>query len=545
MADNRRASASHGSGDAPRRRRTTQAGTPARRTASGTGSAARRTSASGTRAGSARPAGAARSAGAARPTGAKRRRPANGAASQAQARKSMAYREAQRRRRNRQTIVGIAALVLALLLVIFAVRGIAGCVSRVFAPKQADQATQEATQEQAKPKSVQVDLVMIGDILFHFGVRESGLQADGSRNYDHVYEHILGELEGMDIKVVNLETILGGSRWEYTGFPTFNGPQEMGDAEAKAGFNVVLRATNHAMDMGYEGLSSELSFWKEKYPDIHVIGAADPYDDSTSVDDLYVYEKDGFKIALLNFTYDLNGYEDPEGAVSMLTEDHVRNVVTAADAVADMVVVFPHWGEEYNLEPVQEQYDMARVFMDCGADVIIGGHPHVIEPVEILTASDGRKVPCFWSVGNFISTMVENECLVGGLAKVTMVKDEDGNSSVTQCSFIPTITHKGLTTDMTTYLLRDFTDDLAPSNFLESNGSDNSDLTVAWANNFCTQVLGSNFDTTKELIYFGPEWFAPDTAGGSTQETSGESVGDVQSEGEGTEDDYEEYDQAA
>ena len=352
MADNRRASASHGSGDAPRRRRTTQAGTPARRTASGTGSAARRTSASGTRAGSARPAGAARSAGAARPTGAKRRRPANGAASQAQARKSMAYREAQRRRRNRQTIVGIAALVLALLLVIFAVRGIAGCVSRVFAPKQADQATQEATQEQAKPKSVQVDLVMIGDILFHFGVRESGLQADGSRNYDHVYEHILGELEGMDIKVVNQETILGGSRWEYTGFPTFNGPQEMGDAEAKAGFNVVLRATNHAMDMGYEGLSSELSFWKEKYPDIHVIGAADPYDDSTSVDDLYVYEKDGFKIALLNFTYDLNGYEDPEGAVSMLTEDHVRNVVTAADAVADMVVVFPHWGEEYNLEPV-------------------------------------------------------------------------------------------------------------------------------------------------------------------------------------------------
>lgn len=538
MADNRSTGASHGNGDAPRRRRTTQAGAPTRRTASGTASSGRRTSASGARAGSAR-------SGATHAAGAKRRRPANGQASQERARRAKAYREAQRRRRNRQTVVGIAALVLALVVVFFAIRGIAGCVGKVFAPKAAEEVTQEVAQEQAKPKSVQVDMVMIGDILFHFGVRESGLQADGSRNYDHVYEHILGELEGMDIKVVNQETILGGSRWEYTGFPTFNGPQEMGDAEAKAGFNVVLRATNHAMDMGYEGLSSELTFWKEKYPDIHVIGAADPYDDSTSVDDIYVYEKDGFKIALLNFTYDLNGYEDPEGAVSMLTEDHVRNVVTAADAVADLVVVFPHWGEEYNLEPVQEQYDMAKVLMDCGADVIIGGHPHVIEPVEILTASDGRKVPCYWSVGNFISTMVENECLVGGLAKVTMVKDENGNSSVTQCSFIPTITHKGLTTDMTTYLLRDFTDDLAPSNFLESNGSDNSDLTVAWANNFCTQVLGSNFDTTKELIYFGPEWFVPDTMGGSSEQTSSGDADEAQQEGEGAENEYEELDQAA
>ena len=505
MADNRRASASHGSGDAPRRRRTTQAGTPARRTASGTGSAARRTSASGTRTGSARPAGAARSAGAARPTGAKRRRPANGAASQAQARKSMAYREAQRRRRNRQTIVGIAALVLALLLVIFAVRGIAGCVSRVFAPKQADQATQEATQEQAKPKSVQVDLVMIGDILQHSGVYQSGFYDDGTRNYDHIFAHIGSEIEGADIKVVNQETILGGDSFTFSGYPAFNGPQEMGDAEAKAGFNVVLRATNHAMDMGYEGLSSELSFWKEKYPDIHVIGAADPYDDSTSVDDLYVYEKDGFKVALLNYTYDLNGYEDPKGAVSVLEEARVRSTVEKAETMADMVVVFPHWGEEYNLEPVQEQYDMARVFMDCGADVIIGGHPHVIEPVEILTASDGRKVPCFWSVGNFVSTQIDNENLVGGVAKVTMRKDRDGGCSVTACSFVPTITHKGLGESMTTYLLSDWNDGLASTNYLESNGTDNTTLTVDWANSFCTQVLGSRFDTAAEQIAFGAD----------------------------------------
>ena len=441
---------------------------------------------------------------------------------------------------------------MACVLVLFlGIRGIVGCVSSHFSSNELE-TKQEASagggEEAASKKGepVTIELMMIGDILQHRGVYESGYLDDGTRNYDHIFAHIGDQLANTDIKVVNQETLLGGTMFEFSGYPTFNGPQEMGDAEVKAGFNVVLRATNHAMDMGYEGLHSELSYWHTQHPEIAVIGAVDPDDSSASIEDIYIYEKDGFKIALLNYTYDLNGFEDPQNKVSWLDEDHVRRTVQAADEAADMVVVFPHWGEEYNLQPVEYQREMAQVFMDAGADVIIGGHPHVIEPVEVLTASDGRKVPCFWSVGNFVCTQVDNENLVGGVARVSFSKDADGNSSITGCSFVPTICHKGLGSSMTTYLLRDYTDDLAATNYLESNETDNTSLTVAWANEFCTQVLGPNFDTASEQIVFGPEAF---TAGAPATQASGEetSSGDAEAAGEGTADagESEQLDEAA
>ena len=442
--------------------------------------------------------------------------------------------------------LGIAAVVLCLVLLFLAIRGIAGCVSRAFAPKEPEQTVEQQEQESKAAEPVQIDLAMIGDILQHSWVYQSGFNDDGTRNYDHIFAHIGSEIEGADIKVVNQETVLGGDKFEFSGYPTFNGPQEMGDAEAKAGFNVILRATNHAMDVGYEGLASEMSFWKTQHPEVAVIGAVNPDDPSASVDDIYFFEKDGFKVALLNYTYDLNGFEDPKDAVSILDEDRVRSTVSAADAAADMVVVFPHWGEEYELQPVESQKEMAEVFMEAGADVIIGGHPHVIEPVEILTAPDGHKVPCFWSVGNFVSTQIDNENLVGGVAKVSMQKDSDGRCSILECSFVPTITHKGLGSNMTTYLLRDYTDSLAETNYLEANDTDNTSLTVEWANDFCREVLGSSFDTATEQIVFGPEQFKSAQTMSGTSSSSSETGKSTSTDAtDATEEDTEEPAKAA
>lgn len=405
-----------------------------------------------------------------------------------------------------QRAIGIGVIVCSLLLVFFLIKSMIGCVSRAFdrGEKKTSVPAEQEVVEVAETKPVQIDLVMIGDILQHSGVFQSGYLDDGTRNYDHIFAHIGSEIEGADIKVVNQETILGGEGFSFSGYPAFNGPQEMGDAEVKAGFNVALRATNHALDYGYEGLHSELAYWREKHPEMAVIGAWDPDDPASSLGDTYIFEKDGFKVALLNFTYGTNDIPDPDNRVSLLEESHVRSSIEAAEAQADMVVVFPHWGEEYNLVPVQDQYDMAEVMMEAGADVIIGGHPHVIEPVEVLTAPDGHKVPCFWSVGNFVSTQVDNQNLIGGVAKVTMVKDGNGACSVTACSFVPTVTHKGIGSNMTTYLLRDYTDDLAASNYLEANGTDNTNLTVAWADQFCSEVLGSQFDATTQQLVIDP-----------------------------------------
>lgn len=459
-----------------------------------------------------------------------RRAPANG-------------RRVSRRNGNARAALGIGAIVLSLLLVFLLVKSVVGCVSR--ASDRGDKKTeapaeQEVVETVAETKPVTIDLVMIGDILQHSWVYQSGFHDDGTRNYDHIFAHIGSEIEGADIKVVNQETILGGDSFTFSGYPAFNGPQEMGDAEVKAGFNVALRATNHALDYGYDGLHSELAYWREKHPEVAVIGAWDPEDPSSSLGDTYIFEKDGFKVALLNFTYGTNDIPDPDGRVSLLEESHVRSAIEAAEAQADMVVVFPHWGEEYNLTPVQDQYDMAEVMMEAGADVIIGGHPHVIEPVEVLTAPDGHKVPCFWSVGNFVSTQIDNQNLVGGVAKVTMEKASDGSCSVTACSFVPTITHKGTSTDMTTYLLRDYTDDLASSNYLAANDTDNTSLTVAWANDFCTQVLGPGFDTTSEQLVINPSELVASAPSATDATSSTEAEADASAE-----EDAEQLDEAA
>lgn len=368
-----------------------------------------------------------------------------------------------------------------------------------------------------KDGSVDINLLMVGDMLFHYQVRMSGLKSDGSRNYDHLFVNMLDELADKDIKVLNQETPIAGNIYTgsapdgYDGYPEFNGPQEVGDAEAKAGFNVILKATNHAMDNSsnfsdpYTLVRSEQTFWKKKHPEVAVIGEADPDDEESSVDDVYVFEKDGFKVALLNYTQDLNGNEgfDTQGIVSMLEKDHVEETMAKARELADMIVVFPHWGEEYNYEPVEMQYEWAQIFIDEGADVIIGNHPHVIEPVVALDGEDGNKVPCFWSTGNYISTSPEDEHLVGGVAEVTLHKDADGKCSVTSAEFKPVISHQGEGTNMTSYLIKDYTDDLAATNKIDTDvnpNKDNSSLTPARANEFCASVLGSGYDKTKGVF---------------------------------------------
>lgn len=379
------------------------------------------------------------------------------------------------------------------------------------------EATQATLEEEAEPDHVDINLMMVGDILFHYQVRMSGLKADGSRNYDHVFSHIQGELEGQDIKVLNQETPLGGPVYTgtapdgYDGYPEFNGPQEMGDAEAKAGFNVALKATNHAMDNSgnfedpYTLVRSEQNFWATQHPEMTIIGEANPDDPNASVDDVYVYEKDGFRVALLNYTQDLNGNESHDylGMVSMLEEEHVRSTMAKAREMADMIVVFPHWGEEYSTEPVDMQYEWANLFVEEGADVIIGNHPHVIEPVTLLQSANGKNVPCFWSTGNFISTSPSDESLVGGIAKVSLRKDADGTCSVTSATFVPVVSHLGLAEDMTAYPLYEWTDELAASNWLDTEinpSTYNTSLTPAWADEFCERVLGSGFDPSRKVF---------------------------------------------
>lgn len=159
---------------------------------------------------------------------------------------------------------------------------------------------------------VNIDLVMVGDILAHEGVYNSGFYPDGTINYDHIFANVKEDLHAADIAIVNQEVVLGGMELGLSGYPCFNSPTELGDALVDAGFNVILHATNHALDKGITGIDNTLAFWKENYPDLPILGIHDENFTDYETQDIYVFEKDGLRIAILNYTYGTNGIPIPQ-----------------------------------------------------------------------------------------------------------------------------------------------------------------------------------------------------------------------------------------
>ena len=338
-------------------------------------------------------------------------------------------------------------------------------------------------------------LSMIGDMVLHPSVYNSGTTDGGSTyNHDHLFSHVTSELSLSDVKIVSQETILGGASLGYGWNPAFNGPQEVGDAEVAAGFNVILKASDHSLDMNYDGLHNELAFWAEKHPNVAVLGARDVRSDNpASFDDVYVYEKDGLKVAILNYTESIGLlYPDSEGAIATLDEQLIERNVEEAKRVADVVVVCAHWGNDGYSSPAQTQTDMANYLCNLGVDVVIGTHPHVLQPVEIITGTDGHQMICYYSIGCFISGYAGDDYMIGGIAHVTFEKTGD-TTRISGYGLTPVVTHKGEGTEETTYLLKDYTEDVAATN--------TAGTTVEYAQQHAAEILGEGYNAESGRLW--------------------------------------------
>lgn len=339
-----------------------------------------------------------------------------------------------------------------------------------------------------------VTIGMVGDILVHKSVWQSGVKSDGTRNYDHIFEHIKADAEAFDIAMLDQETILGGlSVGEFSGYPTFNSPQEFADAEVAAGFDVILHANNHCIDKGLAGIQSEFAYWRDHYPDAVITGMADSEEVAAEIPFI---ERQGHKIAILNYTQDTNGIPLPDGAswcVRMLEESQVESDFTKANEQgAEAIIVCPHWGEEYTAEPNDLQLTWAQKFVDLGATAVIGNHPHVMQAFDWYDNAQGVRVPVWWSVGNFVSTMLQAMSMIGALAHMTLTF-EAGQCAVTAAGMTPLVTHKIYGPGLTTYKLADYTEELAAQNAI-LNDSGNGDFSRQWCVDFCAQRLGDGFD---------------------------------------------------
>ena len=304
-------------------------------------------------------------------------------------------------------------------------------------PQSEPEALPAEPEPEPEPESARVTLMALGDNLIHNTVYWSAELPDGGYDFTPFYAAIAPVVSQYDIACINQETILVDDPALYANYPNFGSPTQVADALAKTGFSVVTGATNHCFDKGETGILDTCRYWREHYPDITTLGIHDSEEDANR---LRVIEKNGIRIALLNYTYGLNGGAPGKAWMvdRFVTFDAVKADLARVKEASDFVIVFAHWGEEDTFRPNDYEKTWAQVLADGGADLIIGGHTHTLQPVELLTASDGRDVPVYYSLENFLSHQKEKMNLLGGMASVTIVKDADG-THVSEYDLKPTI----------------------------------------------------------------------------------------------------------
>jgi poly-gamma-glutamate synthesis protein (capsule biosynthesis protein) len=342
--------------------------------------------------------------------------------------------------------------------------------------------------ETTTAKDTKVTLVAVGDNLIHNTLIAAGNQEDGSLDYSSFYENISPYIKSADIACINQETMLGGSSFEYSGYPMFNTPWEVGEAAINAGFDVFTCATNHSMDVGSAGIEKELEFFSN-YPEITHIGTNA---DEAEYNEITYLEKNDITFALLNYTYGTNGISIPEDKpylINMLTEDKVTKDVTEARKHADVVIVFPHWGTENSHSVSESQEKYVKLFSDLGVDIVIGTHPHVLQPVEWYENSEtGKKMLVYYSIGNFISHQTNLNQMCGGMAEIT-VERVNGEIQITTAKLAPVIdyyTKADSGYKFSVYKLSDYTDELASSQA-------QSGATVDYFTNLAKEVISDEF----------------------------------------------------
>lgn len=343
-----------------------------------------------------------------------------------------------------------------------------------------------------------LSLLMVGDILLHTPVEKSAMQSDGNYDFTAVFANVRDEIQAADIAIVNQEVILGGKELGISGYPAFNAPYEAGDALADAGFDVICHATNHALDKGQRGLTNCLDFWNTNYPDIAVLGINGSREEQ---DEIYICEQNGIRVAILNYTYGTNGIELPKDmpyAVNLLDREKVDADLKIAESTADFTVVCPHWGTEYSLESSAQQRKWAQIFLEGGADLVLGTHPHVIEPIEWVSDEEsGMKMLTYYSLGNFVNWTsgtgegVANR-MVGGMANVTLERGVDGEVYISDYGVTPLVCHveDGIN-GVTVYALSDYTEDLAKRNAIVNQ---DPKFSLDYCNSLCETVFGEITD---------------------------------------------------
>ena len=309
----------------------------------------------------------------------------------------------EHRKINKQNVLAVLALITIILVVIF---GIKNGNSRI--GKNNVGSKKENVQEEVKvPEDSTATIVAIGDTLCHSQVFKDAYDST-TKTYDFspLFKDVTKYFENKTVAVGNLEATLAGPSHPYTGYPTFNTPEHLAVDLKELGLDIMTTANNHSLDIGYSGLVSSLNYLDEAGLE-HTGTARSPEEQ----DKILFKDLNGIKTAFLAFTYGTNGIPVPKGkeyCVNLIDKDFIKRKIDQAKAEgAEAICVSMHWGIEYQTKENSEQDDLADFLIKNDVNVILGCHPHVLQPLQMreVTMEDGTKKSgvVIFSMGNFFS----------------------------------------------------------------------------------------------------------------------------------------------
>ena len=352
-----------------------------------------------------------------------------------------------RKRRKKKGIGGLVALII--ILVVLAAAVVVILKTGILKQPEEVVVVEDTRPLPAAPAVVSTATVgATGDIILHVPILDAHATGDGEYDFSYVFSNVAPVYQEADLMFANLEVTLGGPEsGEYTGYPGFNSPDAIVPALKNAGVDVCLTANNHSNDTGYYGMMRTLEVLDDY--GLEHLGSRETVDEPY----LMVKNLNGIRLGMLCYTYDTREYTEGEKSLNFnyLSDEGVEKIATFnydyldefySDVRqqleymellhVDSSIVFMHWGTEYEDYPNALQTQIAQELCEMGVDVIIGGHPHVIQEFDTLTSSTGHQTICLYSMGNELSNQRAD------------IMDEDGNRGYTEDGLVMKVTFEKL-----------------------------------------------------------------------------------------------------
>ena len=314
------------------------------------------------------------------------------------------------------------------------------------------------------PEYSEASIIAVGDILIH----EDQLKAQfnegtGEYNFENNFKYVKSHIQSADIALANFETTLAGEKKKYSGYPLFNSPSSIVDAMKNSGFDILSTINNHTIDMGSAGVLSTLEEVQKR--NLIAVGTRKNLKDKPYI----IEEVKGIKLGVISYCFEtprkgenktLNAIEIPSDVVNLLNtfsyehiDQDLSKIKTQIDEMrsngAEAIIFFIHWGNEYERKPNVHQICIANALCDYGVDIILGSHPHVIQPIEFITSEKtGKRSLVVYSMGNFISNQqyerTNNRYTEDGIMVNIQIKKSklSNNITISGVSYMPTWVHR-------------------------------------------------------------------------------------------------------